>query len=486
MRALRIAAFACAFAPCFARAQWVETITPNVTPVKAAHIVELRTQIDSGLAACGLPAQTWTNATLTPRSSKIAKVDIDDLRAATTNLVNAYRAQASLPPSPPVYTDPVITAQTTPIKAAHINELRTFVTGAVCNLINGVCGPANGVPAAVAPVAGLCSAGNPTAVAGAGPWTWSCTSPNGGATDNCSTLVVGGATCGSAHLSAVAFPPVLNLCSSGVPTVPQWIWSDPMSALYPIKWDCVGTSTVSCKAQSLYSFAYCFVAGTQVTLKSGKTKAIEDIVVGEEVQTYDEVAHEVTHSPVEEVLAHEEKLSELYTFHYDGKQLTSNDQHRLFLPREGSYFSAAEIYHKWRRGEKITFLNARNSEVAVTKIEVRHEAIRLYNLHVKGRYDSGPKTTDYEFLHFANHNYFANGVLAHNVKWCGGMSGGTAVHDAAMACESVGPSGNDICNLGWNVMKCSFQTPADLNAFNACAGPNFDAAGSTCVKPSTW
>src|SRR5215469_2601735 len=53
-------------------------------------------------------------------------------------------------------------------------------------VINGVCGPANGVPTTAAPSSGLCSAGAATAVTGSGPWYWQCKGQKGGSTASCS------------------------------------------------------------------------------------------------------------------------------------------------------------------------------------------------------------------------------------------------------------------------------------------------------------
>lgn len=50
----------------------------------------------------------------------------------------------------------------------------------------GVCGPTNGSPISSAPTAGLCTTGAPSAVAGSGPWTWTCAGQNGGGDANCS------------------------------------------------------------------------------------------------------------------------------------------------------------------------------------------------------------------------------------------------------------------------------------------------------------
>jgi sugar lactone lactonase YvrE len=54
--------------------------------------------------------------------------------------------------------------------------------------INGVCGAANGQAIGSGPTqpSDLCSAGAPSAVAGSGPWTWSCAGLYGGTTASCS------------------------------------------------------------------------------------------------------------------------------------------------------------------------------------------------------------------------------------------------------------------------------------------------------------
>ncbi len=52
--------------------------------------------------------------------------------------------------------------------------------------VNGSCGVSNGRIFASAPNAGLCLVGAPSALAGTGPWTWSCAGTNGGTNASCS------------------------------------------------------------------------------------------------------------------------------------------------------------------------------------------------------------------------------------------------------------------------------------------------------------
>ncbi len=114
-------------------------------------------------------------------------------------------------------------------------------------LVNGLCGPMNGVASTSAPEEGLCSSGAVTAVSGDGPWNWSCIGSNGGMTVSCTAPLMPPA-------------PIVGMCgaSSGVPTV-----TAPKSALCaagiasavsgkgPWTWSCSGTNgggAVSCVA----------------------------------------------------------------------------------------------------------------------------------------------------------------------------------------------------------------------------------------------
>jgi hypothetical protein len=59
-------------------------------------------------------------------------------------------------------------------------------------VVSGACGPSHGGAFASAPTTGLCAAGAPSAVAGTGPWTWSCLGSGGGTDAACSATRTGG------------------------------------------------------------------------------------------------------------------------------------------------------------------------------------------------------------------------------------------------------------------------------------------------------
>jgi hypothetical protein len=99
------------------------TLLARTTLVKALHVSELRSAIDTLRSRWSLGAFAWTDPTLTVRSTSLKAVHLTELRTA---LAQAYTAAGR---TPPTYTDPVLTARATLIKATHINELRAAVRG---------------------------------------------------------------------------------------------------------------------------------------------------------------------------------------------------------------------------------------------------------------------------------------------------------------------------------------------------------------------
>ena len=115
--------------------------------------------------------------------------------------------------------------------------------------VNGTCGPANGVAVTTKPTSGLCAAGTPSAVAGSGPWTWTCAGANGGATASCSAPKKVNGTCGPANGVATSIAPSSGLCNTGTPSAVVFNPSDWGEVYW--SWSCAGInggSTASCSA----------------------------------------------------------------------------------------------------------------------------------------------------------------------------------------------------------------------------------------------
>ncbi|MDD5558661.1 proprotein convertase P-domain-containing protein [Candidatus Methylomirabilis sp.] len=92
------------------------TLTARSTPIKAVHVTELRSAINTLRAVNSLSAFSWTDPTLTVGTTPAKKVHMDELRQALNETGG---------PSPSSYE--TLVAQQTPIKASHISDLRNAV-----------------------------------------------------------------------------------------------------------------------------------------------------------------------------------------------------------------------------------------------------------------------------------------------------------------------------------------------------------------------
>ena len=127
---------------------------------------------------------------------------------------------------------------------------QSFTTGSSTSPINGVCGLANGSSFASAPTTNLCSSGAPSAVSGSGPWSWSCSGSNGGATaNNC-----------SANITQVA-PTVYNINVSASPAAGGSVSGGG-------NWNAGAPATVTASANSGYRFVNWTENGTVVSTYS--------------------------------------------------------------------------------------------------------------------------------------------------------------------------------------------------------------------------
>jgi uncharacterized repeat protein (TIGR01451 family) len=99
------------------------TLIPGVTPIRAAHITELRTRINAQRVRFGLAAATWTDPTLNVGSTIVRTQHVMELRAA---LDQAYQAAGII--ARPSFTDPTLQPGVTIVRAVHITELRDAVS----------------------------------------------------------------------------------------------------------------------------------------------------------------------------------------------------------------------------------------------------------------------------------------------------------------------------------------------------------------------
>jgi YD repeat-containing protein len=98
----------------------------TVTRVRAVHITQLREAVNAVRHLAGLGDYTWTNLTLTPNVSPIAAADVRDLRTALGAALTALGIPL------PDYIDSTIyngqNGQRTVVKRDHIRQLREAAT----------------------------------------------------------------------------------------------------------------------------------------------------------------------------------------------------------------------------------------------------------------------------------------------------------------------------------------------------------------------
>lgn len=109
--------------------------------------------------------------------------------------------------------------------------------------VNAVCGEASLKGHNEAPKTDLCKAGEASTVEGNGPWTWTCSGAQGGATVSCKAPTMVDGVCGAANGGSFEKAPTSELCSQGV--------ASRVTGLGPWNWNCSGSeggTTVSCTA----------------------------------------------------------------------------------------------------------------------------------------------------------------------------------------------------------------------------------------------
>jgi pretoxin HINT domain-containing protein len=133
----------------------------------------------------------------------------------------------------------------------------------------------------------------------------------------------------------------------------------------------------------------CFIAGSKVLTPEGE-KAIEEIKLGDMVQTWDMDRHQMVPTQVTDTLAHHDRATlEVVT---EGGSLTTTPEHPFWTGNE--WLPAGKL----KAGES-TIQDSSGQQTKVTEVKDGPKA-NVYNLHV-----TAPA-----------HNYFVEGLLVHNMK----------------------------------------------------------------------
>ena len=93
----------------------------GVTPVRAAHVAELRSAIDQLRTRYALSAFAWTDGTIAPGGTQVKAIHLAEARLA---LAAVYTAAGR---TPPVYSTPTLAPALTVVSAANLTELRAAI-----------------------------------------------------------------------------------------------------------------------------------------------------------------------------------------------------------------------------------------------------------------------------------------------------------------------------------------------------------------------
>ncbi|HBU07200.1 MAG TPA: hypothetical protein DEB09_03905, partial [Candidatus Magasanikbacteria bacterium] len=131
----------------------------------------------------------------------------------------------------------------------------------------------------------------------------------------------------------------------------------------------------------------CFLSGTTIDMADGTKKPIEQIVVGDEIQTFSNpVEHHLSIGKVSEVYKHMVSFYLVINNH-----LKVTPEHLIF--RQGSFVEAGQL----KIGDYLT--NDKGQLVKIESIERINKIVNVYNFRVDPQ-----------------HTFFANGIYVHNEK----------------------------------------------------------------------
>lgn len=132
----------------------------------------------------------------------------------------------------------------------------------------------------------------------------------------------------------------------------------------------------------------CFLPGTKVSMADGTTKNIEDIIQGDKLLSFDVNDNKAVNNTVANTLVHDSNKG--YFILNNTLKVTGN--HTLWSPTERTWKPVEE----YKIGEYI--LNSANESTKITSKKYVKGTFTVYNLHTL----------------LEPHNYFADGILAHN------------------------------------------------------------------------
>jgi uncharacterized membrane protein YgcG len=157
----------------------------------------------------------------------------------------------------------------------------------------------------------------------------------------------------------------------------------------------------------------CFPAGTAITMADGSLENIESIKSGDQVISYDEERDQLYQSTVVAILHHPAKEQIIFNLKFaSGRSLAVNDNHPIYLVELKRYVNSKYLIERFQSGRSVTLLDQSGAQERLVGVDESTARIPVYNFHVSGR----QAYSDKRGIGGTGHNYFANGILVHNVK----------------------------------------------------------------------
>lgn len=155
----------------------------------------------------------------------------------------------------------------------------------------------------------------------------------------------------------------------------------------------------------LISIVCCFATGTQVlTSLDGDTKAIEDVVVGEHIVSYNIDTGENYIAEVKRVIIHENTTDIAEVYFDNGSFVTMNAYHPLYTENGFRSITGYMGYEELVVGDNVKTAHGWTTITAINRYV--SEPIVTYNIDVR---DIGEEPDD-----DINDTFYANGIVAHN------------------------------------------------------------------------
>jgi len=149
----------------------------------------------------------------------------------------------------------------------------------------------------------------------------------------------------------------------------------------------------------------CFIAGTEISLMNGDSKNIEDIVVGDEVLTYNESSKQIESNNVLEVFT---------PVHDDLIKIELENGTEIISTFDHPYYSDGDSIISYKP-DATNFKYELDSKVGELKVgsNLVDESLNMVKVVGISELDRVPTQT-YVLKVENNHNFFANGILVHN------------------------------------------------------------------------